>query len=196
MEADITIDTVDETTPVVDEPIVENETTPTPIEEAIPEIETTPSQDEVLDVEKADGDVEYQREIISELIAHIDEIEKTNQELNEKVSSVEEILASKETSLSELNTQLTTLLEQNSIIEKLESEWSKVKEYEIVWPLVAAIIEGKEINIPKYLEMYVQEQLLAIPQFEETKKSSVDTSTVKQINSLWQAIKNLNGNFT
>jgi len=43
MEADITIDTVDETTPVVDEPIVENETTPTPIEEAIPEIETTPS---------------------------------------------------------------------------------------------------------------------------------------------------------
>ena len=44
--------------------------------------------------------------------------------------------------------------------------------------------------------MYVQEQLLAIPQFEETKKSSVDTSTVKQINSLWQAIKNLNGNFT
>jgi len=132
MEADITIDTVDETTPVVDEPIVENETTPTPIEEAIPEIETTPSQDEVLDVEKADGDVEYQREIISELIAHIDEIEKTNQELNEKVSSVEEILASKETSLSELNTQLTTLLEQNSIIEKLESEWSKVKEYEIV----------------------------------------------------------------
>lgn len=196
MEADITIDTVDETTPVVDEPIVENETTPTPIEEAIPEIEEQPSQDEVLDVEKADGDVEYQREIISELIAHIDEIEKTNQELNEKVSSVEEILASKETSLSELNTQLTTLLEQNSIIEKLESEWSKVKEYEIVWPLVAAIIEGKEINIPKYLEMYVQEQLLAIPQFEETKKSSVDTSTVKQINSLWQAIKNLNGNFT
>jgi len=132
MEADITIDTVDETTPVVDEPIVENETTPTPIEEAIPEIEEQPSQDEVLDVEKADGDVEYQREIISELIAHIDEIEKTNQELNEKVSSVEEILASKETSLSELNTQLTTLLEQNSIIEKLESEWSKVKEYEIV----------------------------------------------------------------
>lgn len=196
MEETTTIDTVDETTPVVDEPIVDDTIPPTPIEEVIPEIEEQPSQDDVLDAEKADGDVEYQREIISELIAHIDEIEKTNQELSEKVSSTEEILASKETSLSELNTQLTTLLEQNSIIEKLESEWSKVKEYEIVWPLVAAIIEGKEINIPKYLEMYVQEQLLAIPQFEDTKKPAVDTSNVKQINSLWQAIKNLNGNFT
>lgn len=132
MEETTTIDTVDETTPVVDEPIVDDTIPPTPIEEVIPEIEEQPSQDDVLDAEKADGDVEYQREIISELIAHIDEIEKTNQELSEKVSSTEEILASKETSLSELNTQLTTLLEQNSIIEKLESEWSKVKEYEIV----------------------------------------------------------------
>ena len=132
MEENIAIDTVDETTPVVDEPIVDDTIPPTPIEEVIPEIEEQPSQDDVLDAEKADGDVEYQREIISELIAHIDEIEKTNQELSEKVSSTEEILASKETSLSELNTQLTTLLEQNSIIEKLESEWSKVKEYEIV----------------------------------------------------------------
>lgn len=189
---DTTIDTVDETTPVIEETIVEDETTPTPIEEAIPEIE----EDEILDTEKADGDVEYQREIIAELIAHIDEIEKMNQELNEKVSSTEEILASKETSLSELNSQLETLVEQASIIEAIESQWSKVKESEIVWPLVAAIVKGEELNIPKYLEMYVKEQLLAIPQFEDTKKPAVDTSNVKQINSLWQAIKNLNGNFT
>lgn len=128
MEDNITIDTVDETTPVIEDTIVENETTPTPIEEAIPEIE----EDEILDAEKADGDVEYQREIITELIAHIDEIEKMNQELNEKVSSTEEILASKETSLSELNSQLETLVEQVSIIEVLESQWSKVKESEIV----------------------------------------------------------------
>lgn len=125
---DITIDTVDETTPVIEETIVEDEASPIPIEEAIPEIE----EDEALDAEKADGDVEYQREIITELIAHIDEIEKINQELNEKVSSTEEILASKETSLSELNSQLETLVEQASIIEAIESQWSKVKESEIV----------------------------------------------------------------
>lgn len=76
--------------------------------------------------------MEYQREIIAELIAHIDEIEKINQELNEKVSSTEEILASKETSLSELNTQLTALMEQASIVEELESQWNKVKEFETV----------------------------------------------------------------
>ena len=128
MEDNTTIDTVDETTTFTEDPIVEVETTPTPIEEAIPEIE----EDEILDAEKADGDVEYQREIITELIAHIDEIEKMNQELNEKVSSTEEILASKETSLSELNSQLETLVEQVSIIEVLESQWSKVKESEIV----------------------------------------------------------------
>lgn len=193
MEETTTIDTVDEATPVIEETIVDTETSqPIPIEEAIPEIE----EDEILDAEKADGDVEYQREIITELIAHIDEIEKINQELNEKVSSTEEILASKETSLSELNSQLETLVEQVSIIETLESQWSKVKESEIVWPLVAAIVKGEELNIPKYLEMYVKEQLLAIPQFEDTKKPAVDTSNVKQINSLWQAIKNLNGNFT
>jgi len=133
MEENTTIDTVDETTPVIEETIVDTETSqPIPIEEAIPEIEEQPSQDEVLDAEKADGDVEYQREIITELIAHIDEIEKINQELNEKVSSTEEILASKETSLSELNSQLETLVEQVSIIEALESQWSKVKESEIV----------------------------------------------------------------
>jgi hypothetical protein len=44
--------------------------------------------------------------------------------------------------------------------------------------------------------MYVKEQLLAMPQFEDTKKPQVDTSSVKQVNSLSQAIKNLNGNFT
>lgn len=128
MEDITNIDTVDETTPVIEDTIVEDTAPPIPIEEAIPEIE----EDEILDAEKADGDVEYQREIITELIAHIDEIEKMNQELNEKVSSTEEILASKETSLSELNSQLNTLVEQVSIIEALESQWSKVKESEIV----------------------------------------------------------------
>ena len=138
-------------------------------------------EDVPLDIEKVDWDAEYQREIIAELIAHIDEIEQTNQELNERVSSTEEILASKETSLSELNTQLTVLMEQASIVEELESQWNKVKEFETVWPLVAAIVEGKEVNIPKYLEMYVKEQLLAMPQFEDTKKPQVDTSSVKQV---------------
>jgi len=124
---DITIDTVDETTTFTEDPIVENETPLTEEPEAEPEIE-----EQILDAEKADGDVEYQREIITELIAHIDEIEKMNQELNEKVSSTEEILASKETSLSELNSQLETLVEQVSIVEALESQWSKVRESEIV----------------------------------------------------------------
>lgn len=127
MEENTTIDTVDETTPVIEETIVENETPLTEEPTVEPEIE-----EQILDAEKADGDVEYQREIITELIAHIDEIEKINQELNEKVSSTEEILASKETSLSELNSQLETLVEQVSIIEALESQWSKVKESEIV----------------------------------------------------------------
>ena len=192
MEEEIIVDTVDTTTEVTETPPVETSTSEyTPIEIS----EETP-EDVPLDIEKVDWDAEYQREIIAELIAHIDEIEKTNQELNEKVSSTEEILASKETSLSELNTQLTTLMEQASIVEELESQWNKVKEFETVWPLVAAIVEGKEVNIPKYLEMYVKEQLLAMPQFEDTKKPQVDTSSVKQVNSLSQAIKNLNGNFT
>lgn len=124
---DITIDTVDETTTLTEDPIVENETPLTEEPTVEPEIE-----EQILDAEKADGDVEYQREIITELIAHIDEIEKMNQELNEKVSSTEEILASKETSLSELNSQLETLVEQVSIVEALESQWSKVRESEIV----------------------------------------------------------------
>ncbi len=192
MEEEIIIDTVDTTTEVTETPPVETSTSEdTPIE-----ISEETSEDVPLDIEKVDWDAEYQREIIAELIAHIDEIEKTNQELNEKVSSTEEILASKETSLSELNTQLTALMEQASIVEELESQWNKVKEFETVWPLVAAIVEGKEVNIPKYLEMYVKEQLLAMPQFEDTKKPQVDTSSVKQVNSLSQAIKNLNGNFT
>lgn len=192
MEEEIIVDTVDTTTEVTETPPVDTSTSEyTPIEIS----EETP-EDVPLDIEKVDWDAEYQREIIAELIAHIDEIEKTNQELNEKVSSTEEILASKETSLSELNTQLTALMEQASIIEELESQWNKVKEFETVWPLVAAIVEGKEVNIPKYLEMYVKEQLLAMPQFEDTKKPQVDTSSVKQVNSLSQAIKNLNGNFT
>ena len=192
MEEEIIVDTVDTTTEVTETPQFDTSTSEdTPIE-----ISEETSEDVPLDIEKVDWDAEYQREIIAELIAHIDEIEKTNQELNEKVSSTEEILASKETSLSELNTQLTTLMEQASIVEELESQWNKVKEFETVWPLVAAIVEGKEVNIPKYLEMYVKEQLLAMPQFEDTKKPQVDTSSVKQINSLSQAIKNLNGNFT
>ena len=192
MEEEIIVDTVDTTTEVTETPPVDTSTSEyTPIE-----ISEETSEDVPLDIEKVDWDAEYQREIIAELIAHIDEIEKTNQELNEKVSSTEEILASKETSLSELNTQLTALMEQASIIEELESQWNKVKEFETVWPLVAAIVEGKEVNIPKYLEMYVKEQLLAMPQFEDTKKPQVDTSSVKQVNSLSQAIKNLNGNFT
>lgn len=127
MEETNTIDTVDETTTFTEDTIVE-ETTPL-IEESTSEPEI---EEQILDAEKADGDVEYQREIITELIAHIDEIEKMNQELNEKVSSAEEILASKETSLSELNTQLATLVEQVSIVESLESQWSKVRESEIV----------------------------------------------------------------
>ena len=192
MEEEIIVDTVDTTTEVTETPQFDTSTSEyTPIE-----ISEETSEDVPLDIEKVDWDAEYQREIIAELIAHIDEIEKTNQELNEKVSSTEEILASKETSLSELNTQLTTLMEQASIVEELESQWNKVKEFETVWPLVAAIVEGKEVNIPKYLEMYVKEQLLAMPQFEDTKKPQVDTSSVKQVNSLSQAIKNLNGNFT
>ena len=192
MEEEIIVDTVDTTTEVTETPQFDTSTSEyTPIE-----ISEETSEDVPLDIEKVDWDAEYQREIIAELIAHIDEIEKTNQELNEKVSSTEEILASKETSLSELNTQLTVLMEQASIVEELESQWNKVKEFETVWPLVAAIVEGKEVNIPKYLEMYVKEQLLAMPQFEDTKKPHVDTSSVKQVNSLSQAIKNLNGNFT
>jgi len=192
MEEEIIIDTVDTTTEVTETPQFDTSTSEyTPIE-----ISEETSEDVPLDIEKVDWDAEYQREIIAELIAHIDEIEKTNQELNEKVSSTEEILASKETSLSELNTQLTALMEQASIVEELESQWNKVKEFETVWPLVAAIVGGKEVNIPKYLEMYVKEQLLAMPQFEDTKKPQVDTSSVKQVNSLSQAIKNLNGNFT
>ena len=192
MEEEIIVDTVDTTTEVTETPPVDTSTSEyTPIE-----ISEETSEDVPLDIEKVDWDAEYQREIIAELIAHIDEIEKTNQELNEKVSSTEEILASKETSLSELNTQLTALMEQASIVEELESQWNKVKEFETVWPIVAAIVEGKEVNIPKYLEMYVKEQLLAMPQFEDTKKPQVDTSSVKQVNSLSQAIKNLNGNFT
>lgn len=192
MEEEIIVDTVDTTTEVTETPPVDTSTSEyTPIE-----ISEETSEDVPLDIEKVDWDAEYQREIIAELIAHIDEIEQTNQELNERVSSTEEILASKETSLSELNTQLTALMEQASIVEELESQWNKVKEFETVWPLVAAIVEGKEVNIPKYLEMYVKEQLLAMPQFEDTKKPQVDTSSVKQINSLSQAIKNLNGNFT
>jgi len=192
MEEEIIIDTVDTTTEVTETPQFDTSTSEyTPIE-----ISEETSEDVPLDIEKVDWDAEYQREIIAELIAHIDEIEKTNQELNEKVSSTEEILASKETSLSELNTQLTALMEQASIVEELESQWNKVKEFETVWPIVAAIVEGKEVNIPKYLEMYVKEQLLAMPQFEDTKKPQVDTSSVKQVNSLSQAIKNLNGNFT
>ncbi len=192
MEEEIIVDTVDTTTEVTETPQFDTSTSEdTPIE-----ISEETSEDVPLDIEKVDWDAEYQREIIAELIAHIDEIEKTNQELNEKVSSTEEILASKETSLSELNTQLTALMEQASIVEELESQWNKVKEFETVWPLVAAIVEGKEVNIPKYLEMYVKEQLLAMPQFEDTKKPQVDTSSVKQVNSLSQAIKNLNGNFT
>ena len=192
MEEEIIVDTVDTTTEVTETPQFDTSTSEdTPIE-----ISEETSEDVPLDIEKVDWDAEYQREIIAELIAHIDEIEKTNQELNEKVSSTEEILASKETSLSELNTQLTALMEQASIVEELESQWNKVKEFETVWPIVAAIVEGKEVNIPKYLEMYVKEQLLAMPQFEDTKKPQVDTSSVKQINSLSQAIKNLNGNFT
>lgn len=192
MEEEIIVDTVDTTTEVTETPQFDTSTSEyTPIE-----ISEETSEDVPLDIEKVDWDAEYQREIIAELIAHIDEIEKTNQELNEKVSSTEEILASKETSLSELNTQLTALIEQASIVEELESQWNKVKEFETVWPLVAAIVEGKEVNIPKYLEMYVKEQLLAMPQFEDTKKPQVDTSSVKQVNSLSQAIKNLNGNFT
>ena len=192
MEEEIIVDTVDTTTEVTETPQFDTSTSEdTPIE-----ISEETSEDVPLDIEKVDWDAEYQREIIAELIAHIDEIEQTNQELNEKVSSTEEILASKETSLSELNTQLTTLMEQASIVEELESQWNKVKEFETVWPLVAAIVEGKEVNIPKYLEMYVKEQLLAMPQFEDTKKPQVDTSSVKQVNSLSQAIKNLNGNFT
>lgn len=127
MEDNINIDTVDETTTLTEDPIVENETPLTEEPTVEPEIE-----EQILDAEKADGDVEYQREIITELIAHIDEIEKMNQELNEKVSSTEEILASKETSLSELNSQLETLVEQVSIVEALESQWSKVRESEIV----------------------------------------------------------------
>ena len=192
MEEEIIVDTVDTTTEVTETPQFDTSTSEdTPIE-----ISEETSEDVPLDIEKVDWDAEYQREIIAELIAHIDEIEKTNQELNEKVSSTEEILASKETSLSELNTQLTVLMEQASIVEELESQWNKVKEFETVWPLVAAIVEGKEVNIPKYLEMYVKEQLLAMPQFEDIKKPQVDTSSVKQVNSLSQAIKNLNGNFT
>lgn len=192
MEEEIIVDTVDTTTEVTETPQFDTSTSEdTPIE-----ISEETSEDVPLDIEKVDWDAEYQREIIAELIAHIDEIEKTNQELNEKVSSTEEILASKETSLSELNTQLTALMEQASIVEELESQWNKVKEFETVWPIVAAIVEGKEVNIPKYLEMYVKEQLLAMPQFEDTKKPQVDTSSVKQVNSLSQAIKNLNGNFT
>ena len=192
MEEEIIIDTVDTTTEVTETPQFDTSTSEdTPIE-----ISEETSEDVPLDIEKVDWDAEYQREIIAELIAHIDEIEKTNQELNEKISSTEEILASKETSLSELNTQLTAIMEQASIVEELESQWNKVKEFETVWPLVAAIVEGKEVNIPKYLEMYVKEQLLAMPQFEDTKKPQVDTSSVKQVNSLSQAIKNLNGNFT
>ena len=192
MEEEIIVDTVDTTTEVTETPPVETSTSEyTPIE-----ISEETSEDVPLDIEKVDWDAEYQREIIAELIAHIDEIEQTNQELNERVSSTEEILASKETSLSELNTQLTVLMEQASIVEELESQWNKVKEFETVWPLVAAIVEGKEVNIPKYLEMYVKEQLLAMPQFEDIKKPQVDTSSVKQVNSLSQAIKNLNGNFT
>lgn len=192
MEEEIIVDTVDTTTEVTETPPVDTSTSEyTPIE-----ISEETSEDVPLDIEKVDWDAEYQREIIAELIAHIDEIEKTNQELNEKISSTEEILASKETSLSELNTQLTAIMEQASIVEELESQWNKVKEFETVWPLVAAIVEGKEVNIPKYLEMYVKEQLLAMPQFEDTKKPQVDTSSVKQVNSLSQAIKNLNGNFT
>lgn len=192
MEEEIIVDTVDTTTEVTETPQFDTSTSEdTPIE-----ISEETSEDVPLDIEKVDWDAEYQREIIAELIAHIDEIEQTNQELNEKVSSTEEILASKETSLSELNTQLTTLMEQASIVEELESQWNKVKEFETVWPLVAAIVEGKEVNIPKYLEMYVKEQLLAMPQFEDIKKPQVDTSSVKQVNSLSQAIKNLNGNFT
>ena len=192
MEEEIIVDTVDTTTEVTETPQFDTSTSEdTPIE-----ISEETSEDVPLDIEKVDWDAEYQREIIAELIAHIDEIEQTNQELNERVSSTEEILASKETSLSELNTQLTALMEQASIIEELESQWNKVKEFETVWPLVAAIVEGKEVNIPKYLEMYVKEQLLAMPQFEDTKKPQVDTSSVKQVNSLSQAIKNLNGNFT
>ena len=192
MEEEIIVDTVDTTTEVTETPPVD-----TPTSEYTPiEISEETSEDVPLDIEKVDWDAEYQREIIAELIAHIDEIEKTNQELNERFSSTEEILASKETSLSELNTQLTALMEQASIVEELESQWNKVKEFETVWPLVAAIVEGKEVNIPKYLEMYVKEQLLAMPQFEDTKKPQVDTSSVKQVNSLSQAIKNLNGNFT
>ncbi len=192
MEEEIIVDTVDTTTEVTETPQFDTSTSEyTPIE-----ISEETSEDVPLDIEKVDWDAEYQREIIAELIAHIDEIEKTNQELNEKISSTEEILASKETSLSELNTQLTAIMEQASIVEELESQWNKVKEFETVWPLVAAIVEGKEVNIPKYLEMYVKEQLLAMPQFEDTKKPQVDTSSVKQVNSLSQAIKNLNGNFT
>lgn len=192
MEEEIIVDTVDTTTEVTETPQFD-----TPTSEYTPiEISEETSEDVPLDIEKVDWDAEYQREIIAELIAHIDEIEKTNQELNEKVSSTEEILASKETSLSELNTQLTAIMEQASIVEELESQWNKVKEFETVWPIVAAIVEGKEVNIPKYLEMYVKEQLLAMPQFEDTKKPQVDTSSVKQVNSLSQAIKNLNGNFT
>ena len=192
MEEEIIVDTVDTTTEVTETPQFDTSTSEdTPIE-----ISEETSEDVPLDIEKVDWDAEYQREIIAELIAYIDEIEKTNQELNEKVSSTEEILASKETSLSELNTQLTALMEQASIVEELESQWNKVKEFETVWPIVAAIVEGKEVNIPKYLEMYVKEQLLAMPQFEDTKKPQVDTSSVKQVNSLSQAIKNLNGNFT
>lgn len=192
MEEEIIVDTVDTTTEVTETPQFDTSTSEdTPIE-----ISEETSEDVPLDIEKVDWDAEYQREIIAELIAHIDEIEQTNQELNERVSSTEEILASKETSLSELNTQLTALMEQASIVEELESQWNKVKEFETVWPLVAAIVEGKEVNIPKYLEMYVKEQLLAMPQFEDIKKPQVDTSSVKQVNSLSQAIKNLNGNFT
>ena len=88
MEDTNPIDTVDETTTFTEDPIVEDTAPPIPIEEAIPEIEEQPSQDEILDAEKADGDVEYQREIITELIAHIDEIEKMNQELNENCQLV------------------------------------------------------------------------------------------------------------
>jgi len=209
MEAEKIIDTPVTETPVEETPTEVTPTEETPKEETVTETvdysaidtalqdilnefkipEATPTEEEKptepkFFVEKEEDKAKEEEEVnqvIEELVTLNEQIQSALDEKEAKTTELESQIASLTTLVDESKNEKTTL---EATIEAMESAWTKISSHPILWQMNVAIAKGQEIDIPAFIEQFVQEKKSAFPNFEWEKTVSSPSQKVSKLQEI------------
>ena len=153
------------------------------IPEATPIEEEKPTEPKFF-VEKEEDKAKEEEEVnqvIEELVTLNEQIQSALDEKEAKTTELESQIASLTTLVDESKNEKTTL---EATIEAMENAWTKISSHPILWQMNVAIAKGEEIDIPAFIEQFVQEKKSAFPNFEWEKTVSAPAPQVSKLQAI------------